>query len=200
MLKIGINKGRIENAFMDYLLKNNLIDNKYQETRQLSNQVGSNIYCSLKPNDIIRCLEKGYIDLGIIGSDMLTEVNNDNIITLYELELFKCFFALASFKDIDISKVKSIASKYVYNASLFLKESNMDCEILKMDGSLELAPALGYADAIIDIVETGSTLKANNLEIKKIFGTVLTNVVTTIDKVDSKEVQAYIRTLKNARR
>ena len=200
MLKIGINKGRIENAYMDYLFKNNLISEKYQDTRKLSNQVGNNMYCSLKPNDIIEYLSLGYLDMGIIGSDMLTEIDNKNIVSLYELELFKCFFALASFKDIDINLIRRIASKYVYNTSLFLKESNMDCEILKMDGSLELAPALGYADAIIDIVETGCTLKANNLEIKKIFGTVLTNVVTTIDKVDSKEVQSYVRTLKNARR
>ena len=94
--------------------------------------------------------------------------NGSSFYELLDLGFGKCRFALATKKDSDFYggyKTKTIASKYPNVTRAFFDDKNMDVRIIKIEGSVELAPLVGLADGIVDIVETGSTLKANGLEV-----------------------------------
>ena len=118
-----------------------------------------------KAPDVITYVEHGVCDLGIVGKDTILEQGR----TFYEvldLGFGKCRFALAVKEGSDFYgtyQTRRIASKYPNVARAFFEKKGMDVDIIKIEGSVELAPILDLADAIVDIVETGSTLKANGL-------------------------------------
>lgn len=120
-----------------------------------------------KARDVVTYVEHGVADMGIVGKDTLLEYKND-VYEVIDLPIGKCFFALASlpqFKDIPSYHRKVIATKYTNVAKDYFNKKGEDVEIIKIEGSVELAPILGLADAIVDIVETGTTLKENGLVI-----------------------------------
>ena len=118
-----------------------------------------------KAPDVITDVENGVCDLGIVGRDTILEKGG----TFYEvldLGFGKCRFALAVKEGTDFYgtyKTRRIASKYPEVTRAFFEKKGMDVDIIKIEGSVELAPILGLTDAIVDIVETGATLKANGL-------------------------------------
>ena len=118
-----------------------------------------------KAPDVITYVEHGVCDLGIVGKDTILEQGR----TFYEvldLGFGKCRFALAVKEGTDFYgtyRTRRVASKYPNVARSFFEKKGMDVDIIKIEGSVELAPILGLADAIVDIVETGATLKANGL-------------------------------------
>ncbi|MBR4098427.1 MAG: ATP phosphoribosyltransferase [Clostridium sp.] len=118
-----------------------------------------------KAPDVITYVEHGVCDLGIVGKDTILEKGG----TFYEvldLGFGKCRFALAIKEGTDFYgtyKTRRIASKYPEVTRAFFEKKGMDVDIIKIEGSVELAPILELTDAIVDIVETGSTLKANGL-------------------------------------
>lgn len=118
-----------------------------------------------KAPDVITYVENGVCDLGIVGRDTILEKGG----TFYEvldLGFGKCRFALAVKEGTDFYgtyKTRRIASKYPEVTRAFFEKKGMDVDIIKIEGSVELAPILGLTDAIVDIVETGATLKANGL-------------------------------------
>lgn len=118
-----------------------------------------------KAPDVITYVEHGVCDLGIVGKDTILE-KGGSFYEVMDLGFGKCRFALAvpEGKDFYSSyKTHTIASKYPNVAQSFFAAKGMDVEVIKIEGSVELAPILGLADAIVDIVETGATLKANGL-------------------------------------
>ena len=120
-----------------------------------------------KAADVITYVEHGVCDLGVVGKDTILE-NGSSFYELLNLGFGKCRFALATKKGYDFYggyKTKTIATKYPNVTRAFFDEKNMDVRIIKIEGSVELAPLVGLADGIVDIVETGSTLKANGLEV-----------------------------------
>ena len=120
-----------------------------------------------KAADVITYVEHGVCDLGVVGKDTILE-NGSSFYELLDLGFGKCRFALATKKDYDFYsgyKTKTIATKYPNVTRAFFDDKNMDVRIIKIEGSVELAPLVGLADGIVDIVETGSTLKANGLEV-----------------------------------
>jgi len=120
-----------------------------------------------KSADVITYVEKGICDIGITGKDMLLEYGNKCIEAL-DLGLGKCRFALAGKAGVDLYAgygVKTIASKYTNVARKFFEEKGMDVDIVKIEGSVELSPLVGLADGIVDLVETGATLRENGLEV-----------------------------------
>lgn len=120
-----------------------------------------------KAADVITYVEHGVCDMGVVGKDTLMEMNG-KLFELVDLGFGKCKFALATKKDYpfyDGFGVKTIASKYPNVTSAFFENKGMDVDIVKIEGSVELAPLLGLADGIVDIVETGTTLKENGLEV-----------------------------------
>ena len=118
-----------------------------------------------KAPDVITYVEHGVCDLGVVGKDTILEKGG----TFYEvldLGFGKCRFALAVKEGTDFYhtyKTRRVASKYPEVTRAFFDGNGMDVDIIKIEGSVELAPILGLTDAIVDIVETGATLKANGL-------------------------------------
>lgn len=118
-----------------------------------------------KAPDVITYVEHGVCDLGIVGKDTILE-QGKSFYEVLDLGFGKCRFALAVKEGTDFYgtyKTRRIASKYPNVARAFFAKKGMDVDIIKIEGSVELAPILDLADAIVDIVETGSTLKANGL-------------------------------------
>jgi ATP phosphoribosyltransferase regulatory subunit len=118
-----------------------------------------------KPNDVITYVESGVCDLGIVGKDTILE-DGGKFFEVLDLGFGRCRFAVAGKKgQKDSTEIKTIATKYPKVARSFYDGRGADIDIVKIEGSVELAPLLGLSDAIVDIVETGSTLVENGLEV-----------------------------------
>ena len=121
----------------------------------------------VKPSDVPTYVDHGVADLGVVGKDTILE-HGSSFYELLDLGFGKCRFALATKKGDKFFggyDVKTIASKYPNVARSFFESKGMDVEIVKIEGSVELAPLLELSDGIVDIVETGTTLKENGLEV-----------------------------------
>lgn len=118
----------------------------------------------VKPSDVAIYVERGAADLGVAGKDILLEYNPD-VYELVDLHLGKCRMAVASKRDFRDNKEKTlrVATKFVNIARSYYYAQCRDIDIIKLNGSIELAPILGLSDVIVDIVETGTTLKENDL-------------------------------------
>lgn len=119
-----------------------------------------------KAPDVITYVEHGACDLGVVGKDTILE-KGGAFYEVLDLGFGKCRFALAVKKGSDFYgtyKTRRIASKYPNVTRAFFEGKGMDVDIIKIEGSVELAPILDLADGIVDIVETGATLKENGLE------------------------------------
>lgn len=120
----------------------------------------------IKPSDVAVYVERGVADIGIVGKDTLIESQAD-VYELLDLELGKCSMCVCSENGYVDNKTKTlvVATKYPNIAKKYYAEQNRDIDIVKLNGSIELAPILGLSDVIVDIVETGSTLRENNLKV-----------------------------------
>ena len=121
-------------------------------------------YLLIKPMDVAVYVERGAADVGVVGRDVLLETEPD-VYELLDLGLGKCELAVAApmgFAD-DYGAVLRVATKYPHMARQYYQGLDRDIDIIKLNGSIELAPILGLSDVIVDIVETGVTLKENNL-------------------------------------
>lgn len=137
--------------------------------RRLIHPIGGSPFAGVlaKAPDVITYVEHGVCAMGIVGRDTIMEHSHD-FYEVLDLGFGRCRFALAAPRDKDFYagyETKRIASKYPKVAHDYFLSKGMDVSVIKIEGSVELAPLLGLADAIVDIVETGSTLKANGLEI-----------------------------------
>ncbi|MCH5300865.1 MAG: ATP phosphoribosyltransferase [Ruminococcus sp.] len=169
-LRIALTKGRLEKDTVALFEKIGYdCEQVHNKGRKLILPVGNGeIEVVLaKAADVITYVENGVCDLGVVGKDTILE-NGTSFYELLDLGFGKCKFALACKKDYDFYsgyKEKTIATKYPNVTRAFFEEKGMDVRVIKIEGSVELAPLVGLADGIVDIVETGSTLKANNLEV-----------------------------------
>lgn len=168
-LKIALTKGRLEKDAVALLEKagidcSSMKDKKRKLIFHSSTQPIS--FILVKAVDVMTYVKHGVADIGIVGKDVLMEASKSHY-EMLDLEIGQCQFCLASTPDFDPSSYrrKIIATKYPAVSSKFFREKGEDVEIIKIEGSVEIAPVLGLADAIIDIVETGSTLKENGLVI-----------------------------------
>ena len=121
----------------------------------------------VKPSDVSIYVERGAADIGVAGKDILLEYAPD-VYELLDLNLGKCHMAVAAKKEMNPDDVKTlrVATKFVNIASDYYTKLGRDIDIIKLNGSIELAPILGLSDVIVDIVETGTTLRENDLEVK----------------------------------
>lgn len=150
-----------------------------------------------KANDVITYVEHGVCDIGIVGKDTIVEMGG-KFFELVDLGFGKCQFALAVKKGSDFYSgfgVKTIATKYPNIARNYFESKGMDVEIVKIEGSVELAPLLDLADGIVDIVETGATLKENGLEVAEYIMPVSARVIvnTVSLKMRQKEIENLIK-------
>ena len=123
-------------------------------------------YFWVKPSDVSIYVERGAADIGVAGKDILLEYS-PNVYELLDLELGKCRMAVAAPRDFydDNSRTLRVATKFTNIAARYYAGLGRDIDIIKLNGSIELAPILSLSDVIVDIVETGATLKENDLEV-----------------------------------
>ena len=123
-------------------------------------------YFWVKPSDVSIYVERGSADIGVCGKDILLEYSPD-VYELLDLKLGKCRMAVASKKSFydDNQRTLRVATKFVNIAKSFYASKCRDIDIIKLNGSIEIAPILGLSDVIVDIVETGTTLRENDLEV-----------------------------------
>ena len=171
-LRIALTKGRLEKDTVTLFEKCNIECNSIKEKGRkliLSVDGGKIEFVLAKAADVITYVENGVCDLGVVGKDTIME-NGSQFYEIMDLGFGKCKFAVAGKKNVDFYKgysVKTVASKYPNVTREFFESKCMDVKVIKIEGSVELAPLLDLADAIVDIVETGSTLKENGLEVKE---------------------------------
>ncbi len=122
-------------------------------------------YFWAKPSDVAIYVERGAADVGIVGKDILLEGGHD-VYELLDLKMGKCRMAVAGIKGErpDEKKTLRVATKFVNIARDYYERKGRDIDIIKLNGSIEIAPLLGLSDVIVDIVEAGKTLTQNNLE------------------------------------
>jgi len=123
-------------------------------------------YFWVKPSDVAIYVERGAADIGVAGKDILLEYAPD-VYELLDLDIGKCRMAVAAkrgFRD-DKQKTLRVATKFGKIASNYYNSIGRDIDIIHLNGSIEIAPILNLSDVIVDIVETGTTLKENNLEV-----------------------------------
>lgn len=167
-LRIAITKGRLLDKSMDLLDKMGMDTTPVRNPgRRLIHQIPNYPLDAVlsKAPDVITYVEQGVCDLGIVGKDTILE-KGGSFYEVLDLGFGKCRFALAVKEGTDFYhtyKTRRIASKYPAVAKRFFAAKGLDVDIIKIEGSVELAPILGLTDAIVDIVETGATLKANGL-------------------------------------
>ncbi len=123
-------------------------------------------YFWVKPSDVSIYVEHGAADIGVAGKDILLEYAPD-VYELLDLDIGKCRMAVAGKKDFrnPSQRPLRVATKFANIAKNYYKSIGRDIDIIHLNGSIEIAPILGLSDVIVDIVETGTTLKENNLEV-----------------------------------
>ena len=123
-------------------------------------------YFWVKPSDVSIYVERGAADIGVCGKDILNEYAPD-VYELLDLKTGVCRMAVAAKKGFhdDGERTLKVATKFVNTAKAFYAGKGRDIDVIKLNGSIELAPILGLSDVIVDIVETGTTLKENDLEV-----------------------------------
>ncbi len=168
MLSMALTKGRLEKNTVA------MLDECGYGTEALKNKGRALVfkdtkkdleYFLVKANDCITYVEHGVADVGVVGKDTLLEGGKDYY-ELLDLEIGKCRFIVASLPQNDLfnktGQIK-IGTKYPQVARDYFLQRGMDVEIIKIDGSVELSPLLGLCDGIVDIMETGTTLRENGL-------------------------------------
>jgi len=167
-ISIALTKGRLEEETIKILDKANFDPSELKNKgRKLvfTDKTQDIKYFLVKAADSITYVEHGVADLGVVGKDTILESDN-NCYEVLDLGFGKCGFIVASLPENDIFKKVGhikIGTKYPKVAKDYFKKKGMDVEVIKIEGSVELAPILGLCDGIVDIMETGTTLKENGL-------------------------------------
>ncbi|NQD66305.1 ATP phosphoribosyltransferase [Bacillus haikouensis] len=165
-LTIAMPKGRIFEEAVELLRKADYdLPPEFDESRKLIIEVPQEDlrFILAKPMDVPTYVEHGVADLGIAGKDVMLEEER-NVYELLDLKISDCYLAVAGLPGTKMSNVApKIATKYPNVASTYFREQGEQVEIIKLNGSIELAPLIGLADRIVDIVSTGRTLKENGL-------------------------------------
>ena len=169
MLNVALPKGRLGDKVYNLLAGIGYgCPEDYNATRKLvvENPEAGIRYFLVKPSDVAIYVEHGAADVGIVGKDILTEASAD-VYELLDTGLGKCRMCVAApadYKD-DPSRPVRVATKFVSIAKSYYASMGRDIDIIKLNGSIELAPILGLSDVIVDIVETGTTLRENGLKV-----------------------------------
>jgi len=165
-LTIAMPKGRIFEEAADLLRKAGYqLPPEFDDSRKLIIDVEEENFRFIlaKPMDVATYVEHGVADLGIAGKDVLLEEERD-VYELLDLKISGCYLAVAGLPGTKMNDVApKIATKYPNVAAAFFREQGEQVEIIKLNGSIELAPIIGLSDRIVDIVSTGRTLKENGL-------------------------------------
>ncbi len=202
ILKIALGKGRLAEITLEKLKAIGIHFPDYDKnSRKLifDDGEGKIRIVFVKAGDVDIYVEKGACDLGVAGKDTLMESNSD-VYEMLDLGYGKCRFAIAAMIGFEKTAHKKIrvATKYPNVAKNYYEKKGLPIEIIKINGSVELAPIMGLSDVIVDIVETGTTLKENGLEIIETIEDVSARLI--VNRVSLKIKQEAVTTIINALR
>ncbi len=169
MVSIALPKGRLGNKAYSILQKcGYTVSELMDDSRKLvfENAESGVRYFLVKPSDVAIYVEYGAADVGVVGKDVLIESGAD-VYELLDLGIGKCRMCVAAKEDYveDTGRATVVATKFPRVARDYFMATNREIEIIKLYGSIELAPLLGMSDVIVDLVETGTTLKENRLKV-----------------------------------
>ncbi len=201
MIKIALAKGRVASEAVKLFKEIGIEFSDYDMNRKLilrdsSNQVEIVL---VKPSDTPIYVENGVCDCGIVGKDILLEDNPD-VYRLFPLNIGKCKMCVCGFKGERIEGRKTItaASKFTNIAKNYFDSLGIKSKLIKLNGSVELAPLLNMSDVIVDIVETGTTLRENGLdvlrEIEDIYSVFIVNKASL--KMKHSKLKPFMNQLK----
>ena len=167
MLNIALPKGRLGEKVYSMFEKAGFECPSIRENNRkliFENEAAGVRYFWVKPSDVAIYVERGAADIGVAGKDILLEYEPD-VYELLDLDTGKCRMAVAAMADFrdDPERTLRVATKFSNIARTYYASQGRDIDIIHLNGSIEIAPILGLSDVIVDIVETGTTLKENNL-------------------------------------
>ncbi|MCQ4087736.1 ATP phosphoribosyltransferase [Saccharibacillus sp. JS10] len=173
VLKVAMPKGRIYKKAAELFRSAGIvIPTDVDDSRRLVIPIpeANMEFIMAKPVDVPTYVEYGVADIGIVGKDVLLEENRD-VYELLDLGIARCRMSVIALPDRQPGIHLRVATKYPNVATRYFREQGEQVEVIKLNGSIELAPLIGLADRIVDMVETGQTLKDNGLvELESIFG------------------------------
>ena len=205
-IRIALTKGRLEKDTVALLERIGYdCEAVHNKGRKLILPVGDRLEVVLaKAADVITYVEHGVCDLGVVGKDTIME-NGTSFYEVLDLGFGRCKFALAAPKGSDFFggyASRTIATKYPNVARNYFESKAMDIRFIKIEGSVELAPLLGLSDAIVDIVETGTTLKENGLEVVETICDISARLIvnTASLKLRKAEIEELVAQMEQAKK
>jgi ATP phosphoribosyltransferase len=181
MLTIAVSKGRIYEEALPLLAEAGItpIDDPQTSRKLILSTTRDDVQLVIiRATDVPTFVEYGAADLGIAGKDVLLEHGAEALYEPLDLKIACCRLMTATHKDApeQTGRIR-VATKYVKTARKYFANKGMQAEIIKLYGSMELAPLVGLADCIVDLVDTGNTLKANGLEPRELIMNISSRLV-----------------------
>lgn len=198
MLTIAVSKGRIYEEALPFLQQAGIspIDDPDKSRKLILQTTRSDVQLVIiRATDVPTFVEYGAADMGIAGKDVLLEHGADSLYEPLDLGIAGCRLMTAGPVQAPIVKGRlRVATKYVKTAQRYFADLGIQAEIIKLYGSMELAPLVGLADCIVDLVDTGNTLKANGLEPRELIANITSRLVVNkaAMKMKHQAIQALI--------
>ena len=203
MLNVALPKGRLGEKVYDMFEKAGFeCPSIKEESRKLifENEAAEVRYFWVKPSDVAIYVERGAADIGVAGKDILLEYSPD-VYELFDLDIGKCRMAVAAPRDFrdNPQKTLKVATKFSNIAQSYYSSKGRDIDIIHLNGSIEIAPILGLSDVIVDIVETGTTLKENNLEVFETIVPISARLIANKSSFmfKSEQIEKIVNSMKN---
>jgi len=193
MLTIALSKGRILKETLPLLATIGIeVSDDELNSRKLI--LDSNVedikIIVLRATDVPVFVQHGVADIGVSGKDVIEEKGYMGIYELLDLQISKCRMMVAAKSASDIQKtLLKVATKYPNTAKKYFNKINSQVEIIKLYGAMELAPVVGLSDCIVDLVDTGNTLKANGLKAFDEISSISSRLVVNISSYKSKNIE-----------
>ncbi|EGL82933.1 ATP phosphoribosyltransferase [Caldalkalibacillus thermarum TA2.A1] len=199
MLRIAMPKGRIlEEAVELFRQAGYPLPRDLDDSRKLIVEAkeANMSFILAKPSDVPTYVEYGTADVGVVGKDVLLEEERD-VYELLDLNISHCHLAIAALSDWQPVMYPKVATKYPRLASQYFREKGQQVEVIKLNGSIELAPIVGLADRIVDIVSTGRTLRENGLvELEKMMDITSRLIANRVSyRMKNAQIEELIRRL-----
>jgi ATP phosphoribosyltransferase len=181
MLTIAVSKGRIYEEALPFLEEAGImpIDDPLTSRKLILSTTRDDVQLVIiRATDVPTFVEYGAADMGIAGKDILLEHGAESLYEPLDLKIACCRLMTAAHRDAPLPKGRlRVATKYIKIAQRYFASQGIQAEIIKLYGSMELAPLVGLADCIVDLVDTGNTLRANNLEPRELIMNISSRLV-----------------------
>ena len=201
MINVALPKGRLGEKVYDMFEKSGYECPSIKEVNRkliFENEEAGVRYFWVKPSDVAIYVERGAADIGVAGKDILLEYSPD-VYELLDMNLGKCRMAVAAKKDFrdNTENTLRVATKFPNIAKDYYSKKGRDIDIIKLNGSIEIAPILGLSDVIVDIVETGKTLLENDLEPKETIVPISARLIANKSsfKFKNEQIEAIAKSL-----